>query len=133
MKYWIICICLIFYLSCGTIPHYEEKTVASDKMTFPGISPDDIWEGVISTLAEMKYIVVNTDKEAGHIYAECDEAYWSRSGRGAVNILVKGENSGTSVTCHMRGTYMVVDPHKETEKFFSALKNILNEKEKAVG
>ena len=107
--------------NCGTIPHYEERLVASKKEVFQNYTLDEIWDGMFATIAEMDYLVTNTDKEAGHIYAEGEEPYWSRGGRGALSFLVRLVDTKIVITCQAKGTYMAFDPNEEISRFFAIL------------
>ena len=121
----IILLLLLSLIYCGTIPHYEERLVASKKEIFQGYSLDEIWDGIFATIAEMDYLVTNTDKEAGHIYAEGEEPYWSRGGRGALSFLVRPTDTQIIITCQAKGTYMAFDPQKEISRFFRIFRNKL--------
>jgi len=128
-----ILIFLLFFIACSSIPHYKEKFVSSSSITLTNETINDIWAASLDTLIEMDYVISNTDKLGGMIYAEKEQAHPAIASVREANtltILIRKQNSDIIIKCQSRVLSSIVNPDKEIKKFFILLKKNLGIKER---
>jgi hypothetical protein len=96
-----LCLLMLFFLGCATA--HEEKTAKPDLQetkSFEGFTPEEIWEAILQSLAEMEFTVRKEIKDSGFIFAQAASNPDSFYLPPHLNIYIRQEANRYSVTCH---------------------------------
>lgn len=129
-KVALILISIYFALSCASIPHYKEVYSDSRSELFQSYTLDEIWNVALKTLVEINYIIKNTDKTGGTIFAEKEQAHpgiASVTESNSLTIIIQKEKNNVALTCQCRVLNISDNPEKEISEFFESLNKKLSD------
>ena len=125
----MLLILIYFTLSCASIPHYKETYTDSRSEVYQNYTLDEIWNIALKTLIEINYIIKNTDKNGGTIFAEKEQAHpgiVSVTEPNSLTIIIQKEKNNVALTCQCRVLNISDNPEKEINEFFKLLNKKLS-------
>ena len=114
----------ILLFGCASIPHYEEKYIDSQTVTYKDHNIDTVWVAILEVIIEMEYTVTNTDKNGGTVFAEREQAPpWMTNPKvtHSLSIIVRKNGEDIVITCQSKIYRISVEPIGEINRFFNAL------------
>jgi hypothetical protein len=126
----LLLIAIYFSLSCASIPHYKEVYAESRSEVYRNYTLDEIWNSTLIILVQINYIIKNTDKAGGTIFAEKEQAspaIVSVTESNSLTIIIQKEENNVVLTCQSRVLNISDSPEKEISEFFQTLNKKLSE------